>query len=61
MEENARKFILNNPILKQSEICREIGWNVSSMNLWLHGKRGITKEKFKLLLKVLKKYCFEKR
>lgn len=59
MEIRARKFVLENPILKQAEIVREIGWNVASFNLWLHGKRGINEKRLTMLVEVLKRYCFD--
>ncbi len=52
------KQILNN-IPTQKELCERIGWNVSSMSLWLNGHRDISDEMNEKLKKVLKEYGYE--
>ena len=54
---NAKNY-LQDPALKAGEFARRIGWNKTSMSLWLSGKGNIPLEKLKRLESELRAYGY---
>jgi transcriptional regulator with XRE-family HTH domain len=52
------KQFLQDPALKAGEFARRIGWNKTSMSLWLSGKGNIPLDKLKLLETELRGYGY---
>lgn len=58
-ESRIKKFIGDNPVLKASVMCDEVGWSQSSFCQWMADDRPIPKDKLKALKSFLKKYGYK--